>query len=221
MVILRIDGVRPLLGSVMHRYVAPYTARAYRSRMTTSRPPSASDVPRLPRSRRRVFGSLLLTVLVAFAAVAGCVALYAGSTPARTLEVRRDELAAGVPKFTPLTRLGAAGTRTHGVWLIIQPDGNAVALSSRGPDASCFIEWRAEAATASGRGAFRDGCTGVLFGLGGEPTDTNSARGMDRYTVTRAGTMMRVELEHMTFGNCGRSIEQCSKPGAPMMQRGY
>ena len=189
--------------------------------MTASRPSSPPDTSRPPRSRRRVFGSLLLTLVVAFAAVAGCVALYAGSTPARMLEVRREELAAGVPKFTPLPSLGAAGTRTHGVWLVTEPDGNTVALSSRGPDASCFIEWRAEATTASGRGAFRDGCTGALFGLGGEPTDGTAARGMDRYTATRADTMMRVDLEHVTLGVCGRATEQCSKPGMPMMQRGY
>lgn len=168
-----------------------------------------------------MFGSLLLTMLVAFAAVAGCVALYAASTPARVLEVRRDELAVGVPKFTALPSLGAAGTRTHGVWVIAQPDGSAIALASRGPNASCFIEWRAEAPTSSGRGAFRDGCTGALFGLGGEPTDATAERGMDRYAVMRAPTMMRIDLEQITLGTCGRASELCSKPGAPMMQRGY
>ncbi len=189
-----------------------------------------SQSPRPQRSRLRVLGSLLLTVLVASAAVAGCVALYASSAPPRTLELRREELAAGVPKFIPLPSLGAAGTRTHGVWVTLQPDGSAVALSSRDPSGRCFIEWRAEASAPGGRGAFRDGCTGARFGPagepGGEPAGEQAAgpqpeRGMDRYEVTRAAARLSIALDRVTLGNCGRGTQDCSRPGAPVTRRTY
>ena len=191
-------------------------------RRMTATPPLPTP-PRAPaaRSRRRVFGSLLLTMLLAIAAVVGCVALYAASTPGRTLDVRRDELAVGTPKFMPLTSLGAAGTRTHGVWVTLLADGSATALSSRNASAQCFIEWRAESVTPGGRGAYRDNCTGALFGPGGELAAGEAERAMDRYEVARLGTTLRINLDQLTLGTCAHGTQECSRAEAPVMRRGY
>jgi nitrite reductase/ring-hydroxylating ferredoxin subunit len=176
-------------------------------------------VPRTrPRSTVRVIGTLLLVLLVGAFLVIQCVRLYVESTPKRTLEVRRTELAVGVPKLYPLPSQGsdAQGT-TFGVWLIIADDGTATALLSRDPFDGCAVAWRTEVSVNNRRftRAFRSPCHGAVYDIDGNlvsaptsnaathPSVAERLRGLDRYDAEVRSTRVVVSLERLELGPCG------------------
>lgn len=166
-----------------------------------------------------MLGGLLLALAGGFAAVAACVALYVGSTPPHTLEVPRGELAVGVPQFTPLPMLGAAGTQTHGVWLTLQADGSALALSSREPLRGCFAAWRADVTFEQTTGVYRDGCGGATYARDGTALGGPAPRDLDRYEARVDAQRVVVELERVRLGACRAAATECSRPGAPAYRR--
>src|SRR5262245_62397507 len=87
-------------------------------------------IPPKPRSTVRVLGTLLLVAVAALFLVVQCVRLYVASAPKPALDIPRTELLPDVPKFYAITRFGASGTQTHGVWVTLWRDGKAAALLS-------------------------------------------------------------------------------------------
>lgn len=170
----------------------------------------ASPVARRPRSTFRVLGTLLAVGLLALVALGSCVRAYVGSVPARTVSVPRTDLTPGVPKFVPVTSFGADGRNTHGVWLMLRPDGTAAAFSSRGPERGCFVAYRPE------QSAFRDGCTQALFAPDGSPLTGEASRGLDAFRVTSDPAAYIIDLERTMLGPCRHAgATGCSRPGAP------
>ncbi len=169
------------------------------------------------RSTFRVLGTLALVVVAGLAALGACVAAYVGSTPQRTLELPRTELAVLQPKFYPLPSMGAdASGQTHGVWMTLDDDGTATALSSMVSPASCVVAWRAQLRIEGVTGVYRDNCGGPAYDRDGAAILGAAPRGLDRYNVRVAGNKVIVDLSRVVLGTCNAPVmTDCSPPGTP------
>lgn len=179
------------------------------------------SVPSQGRSTWRVLGTLLLVVAIGFVGLAACVRAFVGSTPARTLEVLRSELAVRVPKFYPLPSMGAdAAGRTFGVWVTLEDDRSATALLARDPYSGCGVPWRAELRVAEVTGVFRDPCRGAAYDRDGTAIDGTTPRGLDSYDVEVTAGRLIIDLTRVRVGMCpsggGTGVSDCSRPGAPV-----
>lgn len=177
---------------------------------------------RTGRSTFRVLGTLALVVVAVLAGLGACVAAYIGSTPARTLEVPRSELAILVPKFYPLPSMGADSSgQTHGVWVTLDDDGTATALSARDPQSGANVQWRPELRVEGTTGVFRDARGGTAYDRGGAALAGPAPRGLDAYEVRVTAQRVVVDLERVRLGACRTAeLDNCSPPGAPVYRNG-
>jgi hypothetical protein len=175
------------------------------------------SVPSQGRSTWRVLGTLLLVVAIGLVGLAACVRAFVGSTPARTLEVPRSELAVRVPKFYALPSMGAdAAGRTHGVWITLDDDGTATALLARDPYSGAVVPWRAEMRVEGTTGVYRDGPSGSTYDRDGAAILGPAPRGLDSYDVEVNGSRLIVDLARVRLGPCrGNEVSNCSRPGEP------
>jgi hypothetical protein len=161
------------------------------------------ELPRhQPRSTVKVIGGLALALIVMAFVFVQCVRLYVRSAPKPTLAIPRAELLVDVPKFYPITALGAAGTQTHGVWVTLRRDGSAIALISRDPRRNCFVPWRTDFTFDGTTGWYRDPCGGSTYGKDGVAVFGPTPRGLDHY-ISQAGVKtVTVDLSRVQLGQC-------------------
>jgi hypothetical protein len=176
------------------------------------------SVPSAGRSTWRVLGTLLFVFAVGLAGLAACVRAYIGSTPSPTLEVQRSELAVLVPKFYPLPSMGSdTNGQTHGVWVTLDDDGAAVALSSLAPQQLCVVAWRAQMRVEGVTGVYRDACGGPAYNRDGSAIVGATPRGLDGYDVRVDGSRIIVDLSQVRLGICREpTATECSRPEAPV-----
>ncbi len=153
-----------------------------------------------PRSTVRVLGSLALIVLIGGFIFVQCLRAWASSAPPRTLDIPRSELTANIPKFYALPTMGAFGTQTHGVWITLQPDGTALAFSSRNPGQQCYVGFRPDLAVKAGEGLYREACAGSTFARDGRALSGPTPRGLDRYPTRGTQNRIIVDLERIQPG---------------------
>ncbi len=179
-------------------------------------PEDEPEQRRGPRSTMKVVGGLVAFVLVALFALVTCTRAYVGSVPAHSVEVNRQGLTADVPKFVALPSLGSDGTRTHGIWVTLRPDGSVLVLSSRGPERACFVGYVIEQAL------YRDICTGGTYDRAGAPLSGFAARSLDRFESRLTGDAVVVDLERTRLGACRPpSTANCSPASAPVYKPTY
>jgi hypothetical protein len=178
----------------------------------------AGSPRRSGRSTWRVLGTLFLVVAVGLTALGACVAAYVGSTPRRTLEVPRTELAVRVPKFYPLPSMGAdASGQTHGVWVTLDDDGTATAILARDPWSGATVPWRPDLTFEGTTGVYRDTRGGSTYTRDGIGLFGPAPRGLDSYDVRVDARRVVVDLVRVRLGVCrGTEVTDCSRPGAPV-----
>jgi len=81
-------------------------------------------------------------------------------------------------------------------WLVKEPDGGIIALSSRDPRNGCTILWRPEFPFEGKKGWFREPCHSSTYDAYGHKVFGLSPRDMDRYEVSiSGGGQIRVDTD--------------------------
>lgn len=82
-------------------------------------------------------------------------------------------------------------------WLVKEPDGTVIALSTRDPRNGCTVPWRPDFEFAGKKGWFRDPCHGSTYDAYGHKVFGPSPRDMDHYEVTVSGGVVYVNTSHL------------------------
>ncbi|MEX2446887.1 MAG: hypothetical protein WD734_06045 [Dehalococcoidia bacterium] len=164
--------------------------------------------------------ALLATVLLAAGLAAVCVASFA-VPPKRELVVELTALEPGLPRFLPVTTMGAdEGGSTYGAWVVTHDDGEMDAFLSRDAGSRCHVRWDGTAVVEGRVGFFVDRCSGAQYAVGGALAAGETPRDLDAFPVRREGTRIIVDVTEVTLGTCrGAAALPCSTADEPDVRR--
>lgn len=171
-----------------------------------------SNRPANPWPRLLAFAAVVVTMIVLAGA---CLVSYA-RPPQRELRSHITEFSPGVPKFMPVTTLGADRSgRTFGAWVTMTGGGRVVALLSRDAATLCHVRWDAGAPNGGPQtGALVDPCGKARYASDGAVLDQSAARDLHAFPARIEGQTVIVNLMTITLGACRASgATGCSAAG--------
>ncbi|MSQ30414.1 MAG: hypothetical protein EXR64_00075 [Dehalococcoidia bacterium] len=185
--------------------------------------PPDSSRPANPWPRLLAFAAVVATVVVLTGV---CFVSYA-RPPERELRSNIAEFGLGVPKFIPVTTLGAdASGRTYGAWVTLtpgppsDPTPRPATLLSKVPGAGCHVRWEPTAQAAGITGVFVDPCSTARYSTFGRAVEGTPMRDLDAFPAHVEGQTVIVNLMTAVLGACrAAGATDCSVPRQTEVRR--
>lgn len=171
--------------------------------------------PSNPWPRLLALGGVILAAAVL---VGVCVNSFA-SPPAREIEADRTAFDPGVPRFFPVTTMGADRQgNTYGAWVMLDRGGAAVALFSRSAATGCHIRWDGSAQVGGTVGVFIDPCGAGRFSATGEVLNGTAGKDMESFAARIEGQRVIAVVARVILGTCRTTTTVACSPvgGAPL-----